>query len=498
MKKLALTFLVLLSPSLSPIFSEPAVIPDELRGIYIPATRMSGRAFDGLIHYLEVADLNLAVLHVKDPLGRLYWASNVPLANEIGAPVKQPSLETALRLLKQKGVWTAAKLDVFQDSLLARHHPGMGVWDLRTDTLWADRKGLHWASPHDRRVWDYICALSLELASLGVDEIQFDYIRFPSDGDLSVIAYPQMNKNTTKQECIGEFLAYAAERLKPTGVLLSIDVFGLTAWKSGDFGVGQVLEYMTPHVDVICPMLYPSHFPPNFLELEDPGQYPYKIMFSSLQELKKRTGKRVRPWIQGFWYTPEEIIAQLDGTAASGTLSWAVWNPSGDYTQTFRALERVQGSAFPVPRHYPDLVELLGREDIVVSGQRSIINRTCYRDGYSILSLEESIAGAENGYATLSDVVSTLDEAIMDTILVQRKGRGCDPWTTRRTKETTITELIIQDLGIDPYRMRADPFYVDWRGDSVFTRQIPRDRLDTYLQDFESLKIQINGKNPIN
>ena len=76
-------------------------------------------------------------------------------------------------------------------------------------------------------------------------------------------------------------------------------------------------------------MLYPSHFPENFLRLKNPGKYPLKIMKLSLEEMKKRTNKEIRPWIQGFWYTPEEINAQLQGAKESGIQNWTVWNPTG-------------------------------------------------------------------------------------------------------------------------------------------------------------------------
>ena len=114
--------------------------------------------------------------------------------------------------------------------------------------------------------------------------------------------------------------------------------------------MGQVLGQIAPHVDVLCPMLYPSHFPKNFLSLKNPGQYPYKIYKLSLDEMTKRTDKPIRPWIQGFWYTPEEINAQLQGVVDSGTQSWTVWSPSGRYAKTFNALEIRSKTHFPDDR----------------------------------------------------------------------------------------------------------------------------------------------------
>lgn len=460
--------------------------PEKLTGLYFPSASLYGRSFEGIVFYMEAAGLNLAVLHAKDPMGRLFWKSGNSMAKKIEASAPNASLETAIPILKQKGIWTAAKLDVFQDSLLVTNNPEMGVMDSETGELWADRKGLHWANPYDIRVWDYTMALCQELIELGVDEIQFDYVRFPSDGNLSTIEYPIVINGITKEENIGKFLAYANAKLKPSGILVSVDLFGMTAWKTEDFGVGQVLEQITPHVDVICPMFYPSHFPENFLNLKNPGQYPYEIMKSSLGEMKKRTSTEIRPWIQGFWYTPEEIDAQLQGVFKNNIQDWTVWNPSGRYFETFEALADLAGSSFPEPEFYPPLEDLRDRDDRVLAGLTKIINQTSYREGYSILSLDDSANGEKNDYDTLMDVASTLDESIIDRILNDR-GFSFSLWTNLRTKITHITKLIIQDLVVDPYRMRPAPIYIDWGNECFFTWSVPPQRLDLYQKHIENM-----------
>lgn len=490
----AILFLILFIPipadastfSSIPPFFRSAAKPENLKGVYFPSSCLYSRSFEGILHYMEAAGLNLAVLHAKDPFGRLFWESNNTVAKNMGASAPYAPLETAIRTLRQKGIWSAVKIDVFQDSLLVKNHPELGVKDSVTKELWADRKGLHWANPYDHRVWDYTITLCLELIEIGVDEIQFDYIRFPSDGHLSTIEYPVKLEDTSPQECIGKFLAYAHSRLKPSGAIISVDLFGMTAWKAGDFGVGQVLEQITPHVDVICPMFYPSHFPENFLNLKNPGLYPYKIMKSSLEEMKKRTGKEIRPWIQGFWYTPKEIDAQLQGVSENSIQSWTIWNPSGRYAETFDALAARAGTPFPEPEFYPPLEVLRKRDDLILAGLTKIINQTSYREGYSILSLDASSDGEKNDYATLTAVVSTLDESIIDRIL---KGRGAavSKWTSQRTKITRITNLIIQDLGIDPFRMRPVPIYIDWENGCSFTWSVPPQRLDLYQNHIENL-----------
>ena len=476
-------FLVLFIP-LSP---QTAAKPEKLTGVYFPSAHLSGRSFEGIVHYMEAAGLNLAVMHAKDPLGRLFWKSNNSTAKNMNASAPNASLEHTISSLRQKGIWTAAKMDVFQDSLLVTHYPEMGVMDSQTGELWSDHKGLHWANPYDIRVWDYTIALCLELIEIGIDEIQFDYIRFPSDGNMSTTEYPIVIEGISKAECIGKFLAYANSKLKPTGVIISVDLFGMTAWKTKDFGVGQVLEQIAPHVDVICPMFYPSHFPENFLNLENPGQYPHRIMKASLREIKKRTDKKIRPWIQGFWYTPEDIDAQLQGVAENEITTWTVWNPSGRYAETFDALAARSGTPFPEPKFYLFLEDLKNGDDMILPGRTKIINHTCYQEGYSILSLDDSVKGEKNKYGTISGVVSTLEESIIDWILTDRK-LLFNRWTSRRTKIMHITNLIVQDLGIDPQRMSPSPIYIDWDGDCVFTRSIPPDRLELYFSHNEEFQ----------
>jgi hypothetical protein len=466
--------------------------PEELTGVYFPSNCLSGRSFEGIVHYMKAAGLNMAVLHAKDPKGKLFWVSGNSTAVDIGASTRNAPLESAIHSLNQKGIWTVAKLDVFQDSLLVKSHPEMGVVDSKTGELWADRKGLHWANPYDRRVWEYTIELCLELIDFGIDEIQFDYVRFPSDGDLSMIEYPITLEGASQAECIGEFLAYANLQLKPQGATISVDIFGLTAWKSEDFGVGQVLEKIAPHVDVLCPMLYPSHFPENFLSLKNPGQYPHKIMKLSLEEMKKRTDKEIRPWIQGFWYTAEEINAQLQGAKDSGIENWTVWNPTGRYDKMFGALEEREGIQFPEPEFYPTLEELRDRDDLVAQGRAKIINHTNYSNGYSIISLDETIDGEPNEYATIIDVLSTLDESIIDRILT-RRGFLISHWTNRYTKAQHITDLIIRDLDVDPRRMRPSPIYINWNSGNIFTKSIPTERFELYLSHTKNLKSVIAG-----
>ena len=342
-----------------------------------------------------------------------------------------------------------------------------------------DKNGLAWANPYNQRVWEYNIALACELAALGFDEIQFDYVRFPSDGDLTSTYYPARPEHLTKTRCIGNFLESAYGRLHPLGVAVSADLFGLVAWKTEDFGVGQLLETVAPHVDVICPMLYPSHFPPGFLGHLQPGDYPLEIMEMSLKRLQKRTDKAVRPWIQGFWYTPEQINAQLNGLANAGTAGWSVWNPSGNYTPTYAALARRLNQTFAEPQFYPSLAEIGQREQRIIPGSSRVVNLTDYKQGYSIISLEKSGTRNKPAYATLIQVLETLDEGIMDRILTMRQ-IPFSRRTAKYAKKLRLADLLCRDLQTDPRLLRPRPVYIDWNKDCRFTLTIPRERLSNY------------------
>ena len=456
-----------------------AAMPEKVNAIYLPSHSFTERKTTEFEHYAALTGLNAVVLHVKDPYGRIRWKSNNPLARKMGAIAPNGLVEHTLRRLKEKGFWCIAKLDVFVDHRLVYNNPYMGILDIRTGGPWNDKSGLYWANPYDRKVWEYNIALSRELVDLGFDEIQFDYIRFPSDGDLSVTNYPIKIDNLTRTECIAKFLETAYRILKPTGVTISVDVFGLVAWKTKDFGVGQKVETMAPYVDVFCPMFYPSHFPPGFSGLPYPAENPLEIMELSTTRLQKRTGKKIRPWIQGFWYAPEDINAQIDGLCQADTNSWSVWNSSGNYSVTYAAIASRLNQVFAEPQFYQSITEISQNAQRVVPGKSKVVNLTNYKQGYTIISLEKSNRGTGRSYSTLIQVLGTMDEGIMDRILTARKV-PFSRLTGKSRKKWLLVDLLCGDLQIDPRAMRPGPIYIDWQNDCKFTPDIPRDRLSNY------------------
>lgn len=455
---------------------------DRFNALYIPPHKITQRTFDEIVHYATLTPVNAVVLHVKSPKGRLLWPSGNTMAIKMGVAVRHSGLERHVSRLKKDNIRTIAKLDVFADHQLAAAMPSLSVMDSSTNSPWTDANGLHWSNPSDCRVWDYNIALSKELAQMGFDEIQFDYIRFPSDGDLSIIRYPNTLPGFSKSDCIKSFLEKAHDELKPLGVAISADVFGLTAWKTDDFGVGQVLEKMAPHLDVICPMFYPSHFPTGFLGKKSPGEFPEVIMEASMRNMMNRTEKPIRPWVQGFWYQPQQIAAQIDGIEKASGNSWSIWSPTGRYGLSYLAMADRSGTYLPRPTFYPSVADLLSETERSTRGQRTVVNYTSFHMGYSILSLESSVNGKRSRYSSPVSVVATLEESIMDLILKER-GIPFSPDAEPYTKRKFLSDLLCSDIGKDARRIRPEPIYIDWANDCIFsTKGIPRPRLDVYAQ----------------
>ena len=197
---------------------------------------------------------------------------------------------------------------------------------------------------NSKKVWDYVVELAKASYDVGFDEINFDYVRFPSDGDIGDIAYGAITGNeTTKADIIENFFSYLRGELKDTGIVMSADLFGMTTTSTDDLNIGQILERAAPHFDYIAPMVYPSHYPRNFNGYDNPNHYPYEIVHYAMKTAKERliaigeNPAKLRTWIQDFDYGGnygvDEVRAQIQATYDAGLTSWMVWDPANKYTR---------------------------------------------------------------------------------------------------------------------------------------------------------------------
>ncbi|MFQ5593383.1 MAG: putative glycoside hydrolase [Anaerolineae bacterium] len=294
---------------------------------------------------LRTTELNAVVIDVKGDRGYIPYRSDVPLAGQVGA---QPHILVEdwgelMTWFREHNIYTIARIVVFKDDPLAATRLEWAVLNSETGEPWRDREGLAWADPFQEEVWDYNVAIAVEAAGKGFDEIQFDYLRFPTDGNLKTLQFSQENTEANRRAAIVGFLERAHQALAPTGVRIAADVFGYTTWRKDDTGIGQVIEEMADYIDVLSPMLYPSTFHAGLPGYPVAVPYPYETVFLSTRRAVERldgTGVEVRPWIQDFpdyafdkrVYTPDEIRAQMRAALNAGAGGWMLWDPRVRYT----------------------------------------------------------------------------------------------------------------------------------------------------------------------
>jgi hypothetical protein len=313
--------------------------PFHAKGIYVSLQYLYER--DIIMQYfdfIESNELNSIVIDVKGDYGFIGWDSNVELAETIGAERKKGknsiTFDEFIAEAKKRGIYTIGRFVVFKDNPLANTKPELGA--RRADgTVWIDGEDLAWANPFREEVWDYNIALAKEMAEFGFDEINFDYIRFPSDGDVGAIVYEEENTLETRTAAIRGFITRMRQELEPYGLFLSADVFGLTIWvkPDSDMKIGQRVIDLAPQLDYLAPMVYPSTFIPGNLGYDNPSAEPYGIVYRSQKQAEERVPPyvKVRPWLQGYWYSLDEMKELKQAAIDSNATGWIVWNAAGNY-----------------------------------------------------------------------------------------------------------------------------------------------------------------------
>jgi hypothetical protein len=347
-------------------------------GLYLPVNHAMNA--DSLAPYLDLIrerGLDMVVIDMKDDYGRLRFTPENPAISAKGRVFRPLDIENVLAEMKRRGIYTVARIVAFKDPALAGREGGKyAVWDSRNNKAWAgyydsrlkkddpalaDRRedlteilpaagpgyvtlrtyyDEQWVDPYSEEVWDYIAAVAGELHGRGFDEIQFDYIRFPTDGvNLGDAQYRWQDKGMDMESAITSFLRHIRSRLKAP---ISIDIYGANGWYRTGARTGQEVELLAPWVDVICPMYYPSHFEQDFLAQDPPELRPYRIYFQGTLRTS-RIGRGqiiVRPYVQAFflnvsydrkYYNADYVRRQTQGVRDAGKGGLTYWNNSGRY-----------------------------------------------------------------------------------------------------------------------------------------------------------------------
>jgi hypothetical protein len=330
-----------------------------VRALYV--NRWASQSRGKMRKFVAIADsteINALVIDMKDEFGLNFKTVNASFAKNAGTASVVGNLAALLDTLKAHHILAIARIVVFKDSVTARVHP---EWTIRRadNSVWRDHKGIAWVNPYHHELWDYNIGIAEELVKLGFEEIQWDYIRFPEPyASLPKQIFPGAD-NVSKPQALSEYLKEARRRLNKMGVRSTADIFGLVTTVNGPLEVGQLWEKISPQVDVVLPMVYPSHYPRGELGIPHPNADPYRVVNIALTGARDRDKKleigsptHVRPWLQAFTlgkpeYGAEEIAAQKKAVYDAGYNSWVLWNPGSKYDVFISALKRETGKTAP-------------------------------------------------------------------------------------------------------------------------------------------------------
>lgn len=326
----------------------PALI--SARGLYITGTTAGSPKFLERIQHLKKTGINAVVFDVKDVDGMLTYRSRAPLAvkYDLHERASIDNIDLFIKNLKDQGIYVIARISAFRDIQLVKKAPDLAIKSKRAGGTWKGG-GEVWCDPTNMTVQNYVIDLSLEMASKGVDEIQFDYIRFPTDGSQADTSFSFESGQVSREQTISNFLKRAHEKISTANTRLSIDIFGVVAWgKEVDINsTGQRIELLSPYCDYISPMLYPSHFNNGFDGYNNPADHPYYFINEGNKKVMSLIGEnktKIRPWLQAFrWkvtsYGSQYIVKQVQASDDSNAMGYLFWNASNDYKYVLSAME---------------------------------------------------------------------------------------------------------------------------------------------------------------
>ncbi|HWR58865.1 MAG TPA: putative glycoside hydrolase [Thermodesulfovibrionales bacterium] len=318
------------------------LVPFTPKALYLTVYGIGSRALrEAALKIIDETEINSLVIDVKGDRGFIPFKSSIPVAAEIGAQkvITVKDMKELVRSLKEKGIYTIARIVVFKDNLLALARPDLAVRTTGGE-IWHDRERLAWVDPFKKDVWDYNISVAIEAAQSGFDEIQFDYIRFPDAGG---VAFSMPSTEENRVGAITGFLAEARKRLSLYNVFIAADIFGYVCWNLDDTKIGQRLDGLAVSLDYMSPMLYPSGFKFGIPGYRIPVAHAHEIVYLSLKKAQDRTRLptvRFRPWLQAFRdyafdrreFKGQGITDQIRAAEKFGSHGWMLWNPRNVYS----------------------------------------------------------------------------------------------------------------------------------------------------------------------
>lgn len=362
--------------------------PDPVKAIYMTSWVSGMKKWrEELVQFINKTEVNALVIDVKDYSGYISFDTQDSEIKKLGTEqIRCVDLKDFIQYLHQNNIYVIARITVFQDPLYSQRVPSQAVQS-KKGGVWRDKHGLGYVDPSSKPFWDYIVRLAKACEKVGFDEINFDYIRFPTDGNMKDMVFPisgpKMAKIPSKQYLqvsqdkiitlnrevstngsqvvtgtnpslntlvvspkailLTEFYRYLHSQMKELSIPISADLFGMVLTNTDDLNIGQVLELAAPCFDYIGPMIYPSHYPPGFKNFSKPAEHPYEIVNFVLKQGSRRltligqSPNKLRPWLQDFnlgaIYDAGKINAQKKAVYDAGLNSWFMWDPRNKYTR---------------------------------------------------------------------------------------------------------------------------------------------------------------------
>lgn len=340
------------SPSATPdaaLHTDPQPGAPKVKGIYVTAYSAGGERMETLLALLDKTELNSMVIDIKDDAGYITYKTDNTELQQMGHP--QPFIGDINKLmtrLKEHDVYPIARIVVFKDSVLAKKNKELSF--VNTDgSVWANKGGDSFVNPYNEAVWKYNVDIAKEAAKLGFKEIQFDYVRFPEGFEKRADTLKYTKSDRPRVEIIADFVKYAKAELAPLGVRVSVDIFGYAASVPAAEGIGQDFVKISKNVDVISPMIYPSHYSTGWFDVKDPDKDPYATIKGSMVDTHKKLDPLgsykpvIRPWIQDFtasWlgsghyvkYGKKQVEDQIRALKDENVDEFLLWNANNRYT----------------------------------------------------------------------------------------------------------------------------------------------------------------------
>ncbi|MEK7606218.1 MAG: putative glycoside hydrolase [Patescibacteria group bacterium] len=349
--------------------------PDVVKAIYMTQCVVGTPSFrDELVALIDETELNAVVIDIKDYTGKVAFPTGNPaVAPSVSDACGAHDMKDFVQRLHDKDIYIIGRITVFQDPFYSSVHPELAVKKASDGTVWKDHKGLSFIDVGARDFWKYIVEVSKESFEIGFDELNYDYVRYPSDGNMKDIAFT-LSEGKPKADVLESFFAYLYDELsEPWDEVddvpaLSVDLFGYTTTNTDDLGIGQVIERALPYFNFVMPMVYPSHYNAGFIGIAKPATDPYAVVKYSMDAAVRRANilaaakdstststdmialreqaekghgninaLQLRPWLQDFnlgaTYTADMVRAQITATYDAGLNSWALWDAGNTYTE---------------------------------------------------------------------------------------------------------------------------------------------------------------------